>query len=242
LFDLADEPVHEQSFPRTYEELRESRAARLVNYQDAAWAAKYTAFLDEVEVILDQRGLGKCGAFMAEVAASLGKLMAYKDEYEVARLYTDPAYTASLRDTFGGDFKLRIHLAPPLLPLGKDQKTGRPRKIALPGWAVFPLFRVLARLKGLRGGTLDIFGHTAERRMERALIGEYMGLVRDVAVRMTPETMHAAIELAAAPELVSGYGPVKDAGVEAYRARIAELLPQLDDTATAPSHRADEPA
>jgi indolepyruvate ferredoxin oxidoreductase len=242
LFDLADEPAHEQPFPRSYAELRESRAAQLVKYQDEAWAREYSTFLDEIEAVLKRRGLGGCEAFMAEVAASLGKLMAYKDEYEVARLYTDPAYKAALRDTFAGDFKLKIHLAPPLLPLGTDRKTGRPKKIALPGWAVFPLFRVLAKLKGLRGGAFDIFGYTAERRMERALIEEYKGLVRDAAARMSADSMHAAVELAAAPELIAGFGPVKDAGVEAYRGRVSELLPQIGESARSATQPVGEPA
>ncbi len=234
LFALADEPAHEQAFPRSYADLRESRAAQLAKYQDAAYAARYTGFLDEIAGVLEQRGLGGCDAFMAEVAAGLGKLMAYKDEYEVARLYTDPAYMASLRETFAGKVRLKVHLAPPLLAFRKDQRTGRPKKIAFPGWLAFPLFRLLAKLKGLRGGALDIFGYTAERKLERALIEEYRELIRDTAARMTAEAMHAAVELAAAPELVAGYGPVKIDGIAAYRARVAALLAQLGQTGHAP--------
>ena len=154
--------------------------------------------------------------------------MSYKDEYEVGRLYTDPAFKAELADRFAGDPRLKVNLAPPLLPLGTDARTGRPRKIAVPGWLALPMFRTLAALRGLRGTALDVFGYTAERRMERALIGEYRNLVRDVAARVAPATMHAAVELAAAVELVAGYGPVKDAGVAAFRARAAQLLPMLE--------------
>ena len=154
--------------------------------------------------------------------------MAYKDEYEVARLYADPAFMAGLRDRFAGDPKLKVNLAPPLLAFRKDAKTGRPRKIAFGPW-IFPAFRLLAKAKGLRGTAFDVFGYSAERRMERALIGEYRALMGEVAGKVTPATMHAAVELAAAAELVSGYGPVKDAGVVAYRARVAELLPKLDE-------------
>ena len=227
LFELADEPAHQAPIPRTLAEVRASRVAHLTKYQDQAYATRYTAFLEEIAGLLEARGLGQCEAFMVEIARELAKLMAYKDEYEVARLYTDPAYMAALRDSFAGKVRLKIHLAPPLLAWRKDQRTGRPRKSAFPGWAVFPLFRLLAKLKGLRGGALDIFGYTKERRMERALIGEYQNLIRDVAERVKGDTMHAAVELAAAPELVSGYGPVKDEGVEAYHARVAELLPQI---------------
>ncbi|MDG2004461.1 MAG: indolepyruvate ferredoxin oxidoreductase family protein [Novosphingobium sp.] len=232
LFALADEPVHEAAFPLTLAEVWASRSAQLTKYQNEAYAAEYTAFLDEIAAKLAARGLGECEAFTVEVARSLGKLMAYKDEYEVARLYTDPAYKAALRDTFAGKVKLKIHLAPPLLAMRKDQRTGRPKKIAFPGWLIMPLFGMLGAMKGLRGGALDIFGYTAERKMERALIGEFMDLIRDVANRMTADSTHAAVELAAAPELVSGYGAVKDEGVEAYRARVAELLPQIGEVAS----------
>jgi indolepyruvate ferredoxin oxidoreductase len=181
---------------------------------------------------------------MVEVARSLGKLMAYKDEYEVARLYTDPAFMAGLRDQFEGSPKLKVYLGGvPLLNLIKDKKTGRPKKFGFPGWAILPVFGMLSKLKGLRGTPLDIFGYNAERKMERALIGEYRDLVRKAAQRVTPETMHAAIELAAAPELIAGYGPVKDEGVEAFRGRVAELMAKLETPAAdAPSSMTEEPA
>jgi len=227
LFDLADAPAHESPTPRTLAEVTASRAALLAAYQDESWADAYRAFLAETAAALAARGLGDCEALMVEVARNLGKLMAYKDEYEVARLYTRPEFRAALADQFGGAPRLKVHLAPPLLALRKDARTGRPAKIAFPGWLVFPLFRLLAGLKGLRGGALDVFGYSHERRMERALIGEYRDLVRRVAAEATPATMDIAIELAAAPELIAGYGPVKDAGVAAYRARVADLLGRL---------------
>ena len=243
LFELADEPAHQTPAPRTLAEIRTSRKVHLTKYQNAGYAAQYTAFLDEIAGLLAARGLGGCEAFMAEVAAGLGRLMAYKDEYEVARLYTDPAYMAGLRDIFAGRPKLKINLgAPYLSAFRKDVKTGRPKKVALPGWLVFPLFRMMAKLKGLRGGAFDIFGYQQERRLERALPGEYRDLIRDVARRMTAGTTHAAVELAAAVQLVAGYGPVKHAGVEAYRARVAELLVQLGEPAAALARPVSEPA
>ncbi len=149
--------------------------------------------------------------------------MAYKDEYEVARLHADPAFAARLADTFAGKPKLSYNLAPPLLPLGKDPRTGRPRKIELGGW-MLGVFKALRHGKRLRGTWLDPFGHTAERRLERALIGEYEALIRSLADAMTPEKLAVAAQIAAAPALVAGYGPVKEAGVAAYRARVEELL------------------
>ncbi len=228
LFDLAHAPSHEVSLPRTLAEVTESRAKFLGAYQNNAYSNEYRAFLKEIGDSLNARGLGECEAFLTEVARSLGRLMAYKDEYEVARLYSLPAFREGLEDQFAGNPRLKVHLAPPLLAFRKDARTGRPKKIAFPGWLAFPLFRVLASLRGLRGSALDIFGYTAERRMERALIGEYRELVRQVAGKLTPETMHSAIEIAASAELVLGYGPVKEAGVEQFRQRVAQLLPQLD--------------
>ncbi|MEZ5744575.1 MAG: indolepyruvate ferredoxin oxidoreductase family protein, partial [Sphingomonadaceae bacterium] len=217
----------EPAIPHTYEEVVASRSDLLTAYQDAGYSADYRAFLYEIAAMLEQRGLGACEALRSEVARSLAKLMAYKDEYEVARLYADPAFRRSLEATFGGGAKLKVHLAPPLLAWRKDAKTGRPKKIAFGGW-IFPVFGLLAKLKGLRGGAFDIFGYTAERKMERALIGEYRDTIRAVAAKVTPETLHTAVEIAAAPDLIAGYGPVKEAGVEAFRARVAELLPALD--------------
>ncbi|MFA7601961.1 MAG: indolepyruvate ferredoxin oxidoreductase family protein [Novosphingobium sp.] len=234
LFELADTPSHAPHFPRTFAEVTESRATLLAAYQDEAYAAQYRAFLDEVAGTLRRRGIAGAEPFLAEVARGLGRLMAYKDEYEVARLYADPAFMAGLRDQFAGDAKLKVHLAPPLIARAKDARTGRPRKIAFGPW-VFALFRLLAPMKRLRGTAFDPFGYTAERRMERALIGEYRDLVREVAGRVVPATLPAATEIAAAADLVAGFGPVKDEGVAAFRARVAELLPKLDAAQDAPA-------
>jgi indolepyruvate ferredoxin oxidoreductase len=240
LFDLADAPVHEAKLPRTLAEVTESRATLLAKFQNEAYAAEYRAFLDETAATLKARGIADAEPFLTEAARGLGKLMAYKDEYEVARLYSDPAFIASLRDQFDSEAKLKLNLGAPYLSLfRKDDKTGRPKKVELGASWVLPLFRIMAKLKGLRGTPLDLFGYQSERRMERALIGEYRALIRDVASTVTPDTMPAAVEIAAAADLVAGYGPVKDAGVEAYRARVADLLPKL---ASSSSERLPEPA
>ena len=234
LFALADTPAHGQTFPQSLAEVTESRAQLLTSYQNAAYAGQYRAFLDETAATLKARGVGQCEALLTEIARGLGKLMAYKDEYEVARLYSDPEFMARLQDQFAGKPKLSINLGAPYLSLfRKDAKTGRPKKVALPGWLVFPLFRLMAGAKGLRGTWLDLFGYAAERKMERALIGEYRDLVRGVASKVTAESMHAAVELAAATDLIAGYGPVKDDGVAKFRARVAELLPKLEAAPTA---------
>ena len=213
----SSQPLEE---PRDLAVMLASRAVLLTAYQDAAYAVRYRTFVDEIAVQL--AGMA-AGPFLIEVARHLARLMAYKDEYEVARLYADPAFAARLAETFAGKPKLAFNLAPPLLPLGKDARTGRPRKIALGGW-MLGAFKLLQHGRRLRGTWLDPFGHTAERRMERALIGEYEGLIRTLVGGMTPEKLGLATELAALPALIAGYGPVKHAGVAAYRARVEALL------------------
>jgi indolepyruvate ferredoxin oxidoreductase len=233
LFDLADTPSHEPHFPRTLAEVTESRTKLLVAYQNEAYAAEYRAFLDEISATLTSRGMGDCEAFLTEVARGLGRLMAYKDEYEVARLYSDPAFAAALRDQFSGTPKLKINLGSPLISWSKDAKTGRPKKVAFGGWWLLPAFRLLAKLKGLRGTPFDPLGWQADRKLERALIGEYRDVIRKVAAKVTPASLHTAVEIAAAADLVAGYGPVKEQGVEAFRARVAELRPKVEGAATA---------
>jgi indolepyruvate ferredoxin oxidoreductase len=151
------------------------------------------------------------------VARGLHKLTAYKDEYEVARLLTDPAFTARVAAEVPGGQRLRFRLHPPMLrALGWD------RKIALGAWAR-PALQTLARGKGLRGTPLDPFGRTAIRRLERALRDEYRAMVLRLATGLTADSYPTAVAAAAAAELVRGYEEVKLAGVARYRARLAEL-------------------
>ena len=174
------------------------------------------------------KGIAQREPFLIEAARQLARLIAYKDEYEVARLYIAPEFRAALGDRFGGAPKLQVWLAPPLLPLGKDARTGRPRKIAFGGW-IFPVFRVLAGMKSLRGRWCDPFGHTAERRMERALAGEYLAMLHAAIAGMTPDKLARAVELAAAPREVAGFGAVKEAGVSRWREQAATLMERLAD-------------
>ncbi len=202
--------------PATLEEIVSRRTDLLTAYQTGAYAARYSAFMAEIG-----RSVG-AEAFMRAVAETLARLMAYKDEYEVARLYTDGAFMASLACQFDGDVRLSFHLAPPLFA-GTDAKTGRPRKIRFGRWAM-GLFGVLAKMKGLRGTALDPFGYTHERRTERSLIDEYQALIRDLAGRVTPDNLAAAVALARAAGDVRGFGPVKAKSVQAYRARLPGLM------------------
>jgi indolepyruvate ferredoxin oxidoreductase len=210
----------EQHFSRNLEELVERRAQFLAAYQNAAYATRYKNLVDRVK----QEEQSKTGSSkLAEaVARYYAKLLAYKDEYEVARLYTDGAFRRKIEALFEGDYKLVYHLAPPLLAK-PDARTGEPGKIQFGGW-VLHLFGLLARLKGLRGTAFDIFGRTEERRMERALIAEYEATVETLLQGLTRDNHAVAIEIASLPEAMRGYGHIKTKSVEAARKKRGELL------------------
>ena len=209
--------------PQTYEEMLASRAAHLEAYQDRAYADRYLADMAAIYEKVRQASVCNAEGFLIEAADQLARLMAYKDEYEVARLFTRPEFARSIAEAFEGSPQLSFNLAPPLLPLGRDRKTGRPRKIRLGSWMV-PVFRVLAKGRRLRGGVLDLFGYTAERRMERALIDEYRTLVLRLAESLTDETDAQAQEIAASVAQVRGYGPVKEANLAAWHASLGSAL------------------
>jgi indolepyruvate ferredoxin oxidoreductase len=147
--------------------------------------------------------------------------MAYKDEYEVARLYTAPQFMRQIKETFDGDYKIAFNLAPPLF--ARRDAEGHLIKQEFGGW-MLGAFKLLAKLKGLRGGALDVFGYTAERREERRLIEEYFATVDELARCLTREKLATAIEIAQVPEQIRGYGHVKDAHLARATARRAELL------------------
>jgi indolepyruvate ferredoxin oxidoreductase len=206
------------------EDVLASRTRRLTAYQDARYAEVYRDFVTGIRRRLEARQLKgrEADALVRQVALTLGRLMAYKDEYEVARLYTDPSFMKQVREQFSGDFKMSFHLAPPTLP-GRDD-SGRPKKRAFGAWWTLRLFKVLAKLKGLRGTAFDPFGYTAERRMERRLIGEYRALIERIVDQLEPGNLKAAAELAAAAQEIAGYGLIKDASVAEYQARLPSLL------------------
>jgi indolepyruvate ferredoxin oxidoreductase len=216
----------------TVDEVLASRMKRLTAYQDARYAQDYGDFVNQVRRGLEARQLkGRdADAFVRQVALTLGRLMAYKDEYEVARLYTDPAFMQQVREQFSGDFAMTLHLAPPTLP-GRDD-SGRPKKRAFGAWWTLRLFKVLARLKGLRGTAFDPFGYSTERRMERRLIADYRALIERVVAELTASNLKAGADLAAAAADIAGYGPVKDAAVAEYQAKLPALLQAFQSAAT----------
>jgi indolepyruvate ferredoxin oxidoreductase len=210
----------EQHFSRNLEELVERRVRFLTGYQDAAYAERYRALVLKVRNIEQERN--NSTKLSEAVARYYAKLLAYKDEYEVARLYSDGAFRRKIDGMFEGDYKLVFHLAPPLLAK-PDPRSGEPGKMRFGGW-VLNLFGILASLKGLRGTALDIFGRTEERRMERALIGEYEQTVATLLAGLARDNHALAVEIASLPETVRGYGHIKARSVQAARARRDELL------------------
>ncbi|MDQ5902732.1 MAG: indolepyruvate ferredoxin oxidoreductase, partial [Pseudomonadota bacterium] len=197
-----------QRFSRTLGEIVSRRAAELTAYQDSAYAERYRTLIARVESA--EAPLGSTAVAEA-VARNYFRLLAIKDEYEVARLYTDPAFMARIRENFEGDFQLQFHLAPPLLAK-HDPDSGRPLKQAYGPW-MMRAFGVLAKLKGLRGTALDIFGKTEERRMERQLISDYEADVALILQGLQPDSLSTALALAKLPEQIRGFGHVKAASV-----------------------------
>jgi indolepyruvate ferredoxin oxidoreductase len=202
------------------------RAAFLTDYQNAAYARRYRDAVTGIAAAETVRAPGRT-ALAEAVARNLFKLMAYKDEYEVARLYTDGTFLQILQQQFEGDLRLEFHLAPPVLAR-RDPITGQPQKHAFGPW-VFKLFKVLARLRRLRGTPFDVFGRTRERRQERALIAQYEANLREIAAALTLENHALAVEIASLSEEMRGFGHVKARNVEKAKAREAYLLALLRD-------------
>ena len=196
---------------------------QLRDWQDDAWAQRFARRVDAVR--RREAELGGDGRLGDAAARSLLRLMSYKDEYEVARLYTDGRFARALAEQFDGRPELHLHLAPPWL--ARTRHGAAPRKLRVGAW-VLPGLRLLARARRLRGSWLDPFGHSAERRMERALIGEFESLLDELLPQLRADNLALGLALAALPQDVRGFGHVKLAAVERMRARRAELLHRLD--------------
>jgi indolepyruvate ferredoxin oxidoreductase len=205
--------------PQSLENVIKKRVEFLTAYQDARYAAQYAELVNKVRAAETAAGLGN--KLSTSVAKYYFKLMAYKDEYEVARLYTDGRFVEQLKAQFEGDFSVKFNLAPPLL--AKKDAKGRLVKAEFGSW-MWSAFKLLAKMKGLRGGAFDIFGYTEERKMERALIVEYRSMVEALAAGLTIGNHATAVELANLPEQVRGFGHVKEKAVATFRSEKARLL------------------
>ncbi len=208
-----------------FDEIVARRADYLTAYQDAAYAARYRGWVDKARVAEAAKTPRHCGLVEA-VARNLFKLMAYKDEYEVARLYSNGEFRRQLAAEFEGErLCLEFHLAPPFLAR-TDPATGRPRKISFGPW-MLTAFALLARLKFLRGTAFDPFGYAAERRTERRLVADYEATLTEALARLAPANHALAVGLAAIPDKIRGFGAVKMQHLQSAKAEEAALLEQL---------------
>jgi indolepyruvate ferredoxin oxidoreductase len=220
----ASEAPEYRRLSASLDEMINRRVAHLTEYQDAAYANRYRAMVERVREVEAERARGHTELTEA-VARYYFKLLAYKDEYEVARLYTNGEFLAQLGRQFEGQPKLKIHLAPPLVAQ-RDPATGRPKKRAYGPWMLTAM-RYLARCKRLRGTPLDPFGYTAERRLERRLIAEYEAVLKEVLQQLTLANHEIAVELACLPEQIRGFGHVKDRHLVMAKERESALLAAL---------------
>jgi indolepyruvate ferredoxin oxidoreductase len=210
-----------QSFAETVDR----RAAFLTAYQNASYASRYRNWVEKVRTVEAEKAPGQCGLAEA-VARYLFKLMAYKDEYEVARLYADTSFLDRVKSSLDGDrLSFEFHLAPPLLAR-RNPETGEPQKISFGPW-MLTVFRLLAKLRFLRGTAFDPFGYTKERRTERRLVADYEYLLGEICDFLTPGNHRFAVGLAAIPEKIRGYGPVKERHLTAAKAEEAALRDQF---------------
>jgi indolepyruvate ferredoxin oxidoreductase len=219
--------------PESLDAMVRRRAAFLADYQNARYASRYESFVEEVKRAEVEAG-GR-DALAKAVAKYLFKLMAYKDEYEVARLYTDGKFEEKLKAAFEGSYDVKFNLAPPLF--AKRDAQGRLIKAQYGPW-MMGAFKLLAKLRFLRGTPLDLFGRTEERRMERDLIQQYQMSLRAVLRKLTPENLSRAIELASLPEQIRGFGHVKQASVEKVQVRWRALEAELTGGASREARKA----
>lgn len=215
--------------PESLADIVEHRSKLLTDYQDSRYAQRYRALVERAAEA--EQGLAPGSDRLAKaVAVGFSKLLAYKDEYEVARLYSAPEFLAELRAEFEGDLRLSVYLAPPLFAR-KDPTTGHLVKREYGGW-VLKAMRVLAKLKRLRGSPFDVFGYARERREERELVDEYEATLGRLLNQLRGDQLEAVVQLAQLPEQIRGYGHVKAVHLERMRAERARLLGQIEGVET----------
>jgi indolepyruvate ferredoxin oxidoreductase len=213
-----------RNLSESFDETVERRVKFLTAYQNEAYAGRYRKLVEHVRQ--REREVASGSKLTEAVARYYAKLLAYKDEYEVARLHADGALEKKISGMFEGDYKLVFHLAPPLLAR-KDPTTGEPRKMRFGSW-MLPVFRLLKSLRGLRGTAFDPFGYTAERRTERALIAEYEADVDRLLAKLSPANHALAVQIASLPEDIRGFGHIKMSNVAAVEKKHAELLAKFE--------------
>lgn len=219
----------EETISETLDQMVEKRMKYLTDYQNEAYAQRYKALVEKVQKA-ESTVVANSSALAETAARYYHKVMAYKDEYEVARLYTNGDFLKKLKAQFGGNYKLKFNLAPPLIsPI--DKLSGRPKKREFGPW-MLKAFSLMAKMRGLRGTPFDIFGYTTERKMERALIIRYEQDVDLVLSKLTKENLDTAIELLSIPDHIRGYGPVKEENAKKADNMRAELLEKFENPET----------
>jgi indolepyruvate ferredoxin oxidoreductase len=219
-----DEPEAPKTLDQmSLDEVVAHRTQLLTDYQNAAYAARYRDLVDQVRGAAFDGGYGE--ELPRAVAINYAKLLAYKDEYEVARLYTDGKFAEKLGKQFEGDFKISFNLAPPILQSGTDA-LGRPFKRVFGAW-MLPVFRNMAKFRFLRGTPFDPFGYNEDRKLERSLITAYEKDVATAVKLLSPKTFDIAVEFLSLPDQIRGYGPVKEASVAKAKARYEQLAKDL---------------
>jgi len=224
-----------QRLSLSLEETIDRRVKFLTDYQDAAYAQRYSELVAQVRAA-EARVMPGIAELTEAVARYYFKLLAIKDEYEVARLYAESDFAHRVAAQFEGDYKLTFHLAPPVFNK-PDPVTGVPRKTTYGPW-MLKAFGMLAKMRRFRGSAFDIFGRTAERKMERALIGEYEAIINEILAQLTPQNHAVAVDLASVPEYIRGYGHVKEAHLQTAKTREAALLAQFRSPQPTPAPQA----
>ena len=221
----AEQQTHDAlTLSQSFGESVERRVAFLSSYQSKRYARRYRALVEKMRAVETEKVPGQ-SALAEAVARYLFKLMAYKDEYEVARLYSDTGFVERVKAQFDGDLRFEFLLAPPILAK-RNPATGEPKKMSFGPW-ILKLFAVLKTFKFLRGTPLDPFGYSDERRMERKLIADYRALLETIAAGLTPDNHQTAVALAALPEKIRGYGSVKERHLDVAKAEEANLREQF---------------
>ena len=216
----AANPFDDEAISQSLDEMIDRRVKFLTDYQDKAYAGRYVALVDKVRQAEARKAPGSTKLTEA-VARYYFKLMAYKDEYEVARLYTASDFRKQIEKKFEGDYKIHFNLAPPLF--AKRDADGHLVKKEFGPW-MFTAFKLLAKMKGLRGGAFDIFGRTEERRMERQLIVDYAKQLDELLAGLDDDNVDLAVQIASVPEQIRGYGHVKEAHLVKAKGLEKELL------------------
>ncbi|MCT4656520.1 MAG: indolepyruvate ferredoxin oxidoreductase family protein [Cohaesibacter sp.] len=230
-------PEKREIVERNWQEKLAFFEAELSAYQGKGYAKRYRKQIEKLKAA-EEAACGKVGPLTEAAVTQLYRLMAYKDEYEVARLYTDPAFMTALEEKFSHFEDIKLELAPPFLP-GRDAKTGRPKKRAFGRW-MFSAMSILAKLKSLRGTPLDLFGYSAERRAERRWIKRYRADLDWIADHLNAGNAQGMTGLALLPAQINGYGPIKMEAMAKAEARRDEVLAELRAGSSAPKSVAAE--